>query len=806
VVLPLSSVARAAFTGYNGGTSPNIAYDNGVNIDSTGGLSITRATDPAWSPDGSQIAFVQGGSVKVAPVASPSSTTTIGTGGQPAWSPDGSKIAFRGSDGDIYSAASSGTGTPTDLTNSPSDDEDPAWSPSGSQIAFARQAPVGSTFAGTFAIYAMSDSGSGQTQLTSFGFMDRRPAWSGDGGTIVFDSTRDGANRQIYSVNSSGGNPTRLSNSTNDDFGPTYAPEGDPIAFARTGSGIFTMASGGGSGSSVAGTSAGDENPDWRALAPMNTSVPTISGTLQVGATLFASTGDWTGANSAKFVDGAYQWSNCSSSCNPISGATSSSYTLQPADKGMKLKVTVTARNAGGSYPYGAATSAESSQTGLVGGPGPLIVTLPQVIVGFGALEGAPTIDFSVSATTGVWQSILPLTYKYQWRKCERNGGPCSDIPGATNSTLLVTPDLIGRELVVAVTAHNDEGDTYIESKRSLAVTGLPPHSRATPPIIGVNEVGQQLSVTSGPWTGSAPLTFKYTFDWRRCDAFGNLPSCVSIPGATTTAGGLTLSTYTLQPADLGYTIRVYITARNAVGSATIITNHTFPTLPKRKFVPSASGPPTISGIMSPGQKLTADVGTWSGDTPITYKIVWRRCDATGANCVSLTKIRGQTYVLKRADLGHTFVVVVSATNGAGTTTITSAPTDPISLTPKPKRGRRIVGTNGPDYLPGGGNNDVLIGRGGSDTLLGGAGNDILYGGPGNDVLDGGPGIDRVYGGPGSDTIRAADGKKDTIDCGTGNDHVVADSIDVIAKNCESVTFGSPSSAPTPPGQTPPAP
>jgi Ca2+-binding RTX toxin-like protein len=92
------------------------------------------------------------------------------------------------------------------------------------------------------------------------------------------------------------------------------------------------------------------------------------------------------------------------------------------------------------------------------------------------------------------------------------------------------------------------------------------------------------------------------------------------------------------------------------------------------------------------------------------------------------------------------------------------------------------------EYLAGGGHDDVIFGLGGNDTLLGGAGDDRIYGGSGNDVITGGSGADHLYGGGGSDTIFAADGERDFIDCGPGNDRAVVDSVDKTV-NCEVVVI-----------------
>jgi CHRD domain len=91
--------------------------------------------------------------------------------------------------------------------------------------------------------------------------------------------------------------------------------------------------------------------------APVNTSLPKISGSLSVGQRLQATTGVWTGVAANGFT---YQWTRCNSNgsaCAGISGATGQSYGIGRADLGMALRVIVTAKNLTGST---IATSAAS--------------------------------------------------------------------------------------------------------------------------------------------------------------------------------------------------------------------------------------------------------------------------------------------------------------------------------------------------------------------------------------------------------------------------------------------------------------
>jgi predicted secreted protein len=85
------------------------------------------------------------------------------------------------------------------------------------------------------------------------------------------------------------------------------------------------------------------------AAAPVNSLLPAISGTAEVGEVLYAWPGQWTGGPTF-----AFQWKNEGVNIN---GATSQTYTLQASDEGDNITVTVTATNSAGS------TSATSEET-----------------------------------------------------------------------------------------------------------------------------------------------------------------------------------------------------------------------------------------------------------------------------------------------------------------------------------------------------------------------------------------------------------------------------------------------------------
>jgi hypothetical protein len=75
---------------------------------------------------------------------------------------------------------------------------------------------------------------------------------------------------------------------------------------------------------------------------------------------------------------------------------------------------------------------------------------------------------------------------------------------------------------------------------------------------------------------------------------------------------------------------------------------------------------PVLSGTARAGQTLQSSTGTWTGTAPLTFGYAWRRCDASGGNCVTIAAATGPSYVLGAADIGSRVYSVVSAQNAAG--------------------------------------------------------------------------------------------------------------------------------------------
>ncbi len=257
-------------------------------------------------------------------------------------------------------------------------------------------------------------------------------------------------------------------------------------------------------------TLATDEGP------PVNRSAPTISGTTTQGQVLTANPGTWDGTPTLTY---AYQWRRCDSSglnCSNISGQTGTTYTLGAADVGSTIRVAVTVSNAAGS---GSATSAQTA----------VITTLAPVNVIAPSISGPLVDGGTLSATDGTWTGTGPITYAYQWQRCNSGGGGCANIGGATGSTYDLVSGDVGHAFVIVVTATNAGGSTPAPSAPTGEVAAAPPVNVTVPVVSGTEQDGETLSATDGTWTGTDPIS--YSYQWQRCDSDGS--NCADITGET---------------------------------------------------------------------------------------------------------------------------------------------------------------------------------------------------------------------------------------------------------------------------------
>jgi Tol biopolymer transport system component len=284
VVLALAltaAPAEASFPGQNG----QLAFERGGQIvlsnpDGSNERVLTTGGDPAWSPNGRQIAYHFGSSLRCnngletvwelrvinadgtgqRTVTRGNRTNCAAGAAQPAWSPDGTRLAFvdgiggegrsdgivtEGAGRSVFTVPVNG-GNFTRITTGLRSYGRPSWSPDGTKIAFEGETPFAGPIPANGDIYTVNPNGTSLTRVTTNARDDFAPAWSPDSSHMVFTSERDDThlagcdgdtsppcNTEIYTMNRDGTNVQRITNrgpSIKDSYA-VYSPDGTQFLF-----------------------------------------------------------------------------------------------------------------------------------------------------------------------------------------------------------------------------------------------------------------------------------------------------------------------------------------------------------------------------------------------------------------------------------------------------------------------------------------------------------------------------------------------------------------------------------------------
>jgi hypothetical protein len=379
-----------------------------------------------------------------------------------------------------------------------------------------------------------------------------------------------------------------------------------------------------------------------------NTGSPKINQTSAVvGDTLSMDPGTWT-APDATFT---YEWLR-STSESVITGATQSTYTLQPADIGQYVYGFVTAH----SFGYGEASASTSG--GLIPDHGTM--SSPSVAP---TISGIAAVGQTLTANPGTWP-LSGTTFTFQWQYF--NGASWIDMDSGTARTVIVNGDDYTPSAQIRVIVTGTKEGYFDESV--TAVDGDPvsttPIQLVTAPTVKKTTAGY--SIVGGVWN---PLVFdNQTVTWI----------VTNVSGVGSPFSGLAV----LPPAD--YSAADYITATVTRHRDGWTDGNTGTLVAQIGTAPIAVGNPAVVGgtVAQVGATLNAPNPSWtpSGGTS-TYQWQYRY----GSTWKNITNAIAAAYTPIASDVGHVLRVVTTRKGvGFATATSISTATAKVALAQKP--------------------------------------------------------------------------------------------------------------------------
>jgi len=395
---------------------------------------------------------------------------------------------------------------------------------------------------------------------------------------------------------------------------------------------------------------------------------PIIAGKALEGSTLHVGRGHWR----PKPTGFDYQWARCNAQlrlCAAIGGETHPTHAIGAADLGHVLVAIVQAHSGAKSRAvFSTATAvvvasdtkaagATTTKPSGASGAGPTLGTTPSIAV---VLQQGHQLTGSI----GAWTGTGPISYAYNWYRCDGAGAHCLSIHGATKPTYTLGAKDVGHTLGFAVHATDSSGTAngYAPLVGPVAPAGAALVSTGPPAVTGTST----FAVSSGSWS-QAPTALSY--QWLRCNTNGRL--CAPIAGGTS-------ATYTATADDTGHRIVALVHATAGAASQDVLSDATV-VVSAASAGPSVTAAPSVTtGTAAQGSQLGAIAGTWTGSGTISYAYNWYRCDGAGAHCLSIHGATKPTYTLGAKDAGHTLGFAVHATDANGTVSAYASLVGPI--------------------------------------------------------------------------------------------------------------------------------
>ena len=392
------------------------------------------------------------------------------------------------------------------------------------------------------------------------------------------------------------------------------------------------------------------------------TGAPAISGTAQVGETLTADTSGIGDADGLTNVSYSYQWiSSDGITDTEITGAMDSNYTLAADDEDATIRVRVSFTDDAGNEETltSAATAAVAAKPNSPATGAPTI-------------SGTSQVGETLTAdTSGIEDEdgLDDVVFSHQWRAA------AADIPGATNSTYILTDADEGKAVTVRVSFTDDAGHEETLTSAATVVVEAESESQeppARPQGLTGTAAHDEVSLTWNDPGDDGITGYQILRRNRDVDAPGQFQVHVDDTGsadATYIDGEV--------EADTRYVYRIKAINEAGLSPQSDYFRADTPPAPNRP----ATGAPTISGTARVGETLRADtsgIADADGLSGATFSYQWVATD--GGRDLDIQGATEATYTLIPIDASLRFKVRVSFTDDGGNEeTLTSAETAAVA-------------------------------------------------------------------------------------------------------------------------------
>ena len=441
--------------------------------------------------------------------------------------------------------------------------------------------------------------------------------------------------------------------------------------------------------------------------SPSNTSAVTIRGDNQVGATKSISVVDgvWSGTSP---ITKTYNWYYCASEKLQSSTTVDSDCTLATSSNGLAITgksltliseyrgkhiVAVEIANNSSNKPGAGTAQVVSSSIGPI--------LMAPVFGSTPILTGTLHVGQTLSATIPAVSSYPSNSSTYDWWSCTAAlntsvsslPSNCSVLIGLGDAPLVLTEDLAGKFIVLAVTNSNSVGSVTKSSTGLVDVTRTP-NNTSVPTIVGDATVGAlvPLSVSTGAWTSSPTSTASdFSFAWYQC-SLEHTSAPTSLPADCGLIALQTAANLAPTNAMAGQYIlaKVTLSVRSNLAGAGVNSVFTASTASVKNLPQFGSIAPSITGVAHLGETLIANLTTVSGNDAPTTSYAWWQCtdrvvagsaDIT-ANCTQISNANDANLVVTSAMVGKRIALLQTATNSVGSSTRSSESTAVVSSTP----------------------------------------------------------------------------------------------------------------------------